>query len=62
MAVGGVNDNNYNIEIKTALAALEIRNFMSTEILTKKALGQDFLGYKNRNSLWRFDSRSYWII
>ncbi len=42
MAVGGVNDNNYNIEIKTALAALEIRNFMANEIITKKALGQDF--------------------
>jgi len=42
MAVGGVNDNFENIEIKTALAALEIKNFMANEILTKKALGQDF--------------------
>jgi class 3 adenylate cyclase/HD superfamily phosphodiesterase/ActR/RegA family two-component response regulator len=42
MAVGGVNDSNQNIELKTALAALEIRNFMANEILLKKALGQEF--------------------
>lgn len=42
MAVGGVNDNNQNIELKTALAALEIRNFMSNEIQVKKEAGQEY--------------------
>ena len=42
MAVGGVSENTENIELKTALAALEIRNFMANEIITKKALGLDF--------------------
>ena len=31
MAVGGVGTNNENIELKTALAALEIRNFIQNE-------------------------------
>jgi len=42
MAVGGVNEHSVNIELRTALAALEIRNFMANEIQTKKALGQDY--------------------
>lgn len=42
MAVGGVGTNTENIEIKTALAALEIRNFMQNEITTRKALGRDY--------------------
>jgi len=42
MAVGGVNEHSINTELRTALAALEIRNFMANEIQTKKALGQDY--------------------
>lgn len=42
MAVGGVGTNNENIELKTALAALEIRNFMQNEITTRKAFGKDY--------------------
>ena len=42
MAVGGVGTNNENTEIKTALAALDIRNFMQNEIITRKAFGKDY--------------------
>jgi len=42
MAVGGVGTENENIELRTALAALEIRDFMSNQIVTRQALGKDF--------------------
>lgn len=42
MAVGGVNETTDNIQLRTALAALEIRNFMSNEIRNRKALNKDF--------------------
>jgi class 3 adenylate cyclase len=42
MAVGGVSRKHQIIEINSALAALEIVNFMETEKLTSKALGKDY--------------------
>jgi adenylate cyclase len=42
MAVGGVGSSNENTEIKTALAAIEIRNFMQNDIATRKAIAKDF--------------------
>jgi class 3 adenylate cyclase/CheY-like chemotaxis protein len=42
MAVGGVTKKHNIIEINTALAALEIQNFINTEIQTQKALGNDY--------------------
>ena len=42
MAVGGVGTECENIELRTALAALEIRDFMSNEIITRQALGKDY--------------------
>jgi len=42
MAVGGVTKKHNVIEINTALAALEIQNFINTEIQTQKALGKDY--------------------
>jgi adenylate cyclase len=42
MAVGGVNDSSQSIELKTALAAIEIRDFMANEIQIKKALGEEY--------------------
>jgi class 3 adenylate cyclase/CheY-like chemotaxis protein/HD superfamily phosphodiesterase len=41
MAVGGVGDSNELTELKTALAAIEIRNFMDNEISTRQAIGKD---------------------
>ena len=42
MAVGGVTEEDPNPSVRTALAALEIRNFMLTDIMTQKALQRDF--------------------
>ena len=42
MAVGGVTEDAPNPILRTALAAIEIRNFMLTDISTEKALGRDF--------------------
>ncbi|MGV6861237.1 MAG: adenylate/guanylate cyclase domain-containing protein [Putridiphycobacter sp.] len=42
MAVGGVTKKQENIEINTALAAIEIRNFIKNEVQTQQALGNDF--------------------
>ena len=41
MAVGGVGENTELTELKTALAALEIKNFMSNEVSTRQALSKD---------------------
>lgn len=42
MAVGGVTKKHNIIEINTALAAIEIQNFVNTEMQTQKALGKDY--------------------
>ncbi|MCB0478102.1 MAG: response regulator [Crocinitomicaceae bacterium] len=42
MAVGGVTESNPNPSIRTALAAIRIRDIMETEIQTAKAFGRDF--------------------
>lgn len=42
MAVGGVTESDPNPGIRTALAALEIRNFILNDIMTQKALQRDY--------------------
>jgi len=42
MAVGGVTETDPAPSIRMALAAIEIRNFMTTDIQTQKALDRDF--------------------
>lgn len=42
MAVGGVTEEDPNPLIRTALAAIEIRNYMLNDMLTAKALNRDF--------------------
>lgn len=42
MAVAGVTEQDPNPAIRTALAAMEIRNFMRTDGQTLRALGRDF--------------------
>lgn len=42
MAVGGVTSTALNVELNTALAAIEIKQFMQTEIAKRKALGKDY--------------------
>ncbi|WP_066758314.1 adenylate/guanylate cyclase domain-containing protein [Crocinitomix algicola] len=42
MAVGGVTEKSPNPILRTALAAIEMRNFVITEIETEKALGRDY--------------------
>jgi len=42
MAVGGVTEKEPSVAMRTALAAIEIQNFMMTEQQTAKALGRDF--------------------
>ena len=42
MVVGGVTEDDPYPAIRTALAAIELRNFVATEIETNKALNRDF--------------------
>lgn len=42
MVVGGVTEDDPYPAIRTALAAIELRNFIATEIETNKALGRDY--------------------
>lgn len=42
MAVGGVTEDDPYPAIRTALAAIELRNFVETEIETNKALNRDY--------------------
>lgn len=42
MAVGGVTEHEPFTALRTALAALEMQNFIENDILTSKALGKDF--------------------
>lgn len=42
MAVGGVTEKDPHVAIRTALAAMEMQNFILNDILTKKALGQEY--------------------
>ncbi len=42
MAVGGVTEDDPHPAIRTALAAIELRNFMTNEIETNKALNRDY--------------------
>ncbi|OIQ36439.1 MAG: hypothetical protein BM555_02720 [Crocinitomix sp. MedPE-SWsnd] len=42
MAVGGVTEKEPSVAMRTALAAIEIQNFMMTEQETAKALSRDF--------------------
>lgn len=42
MVVGGVTENDSYPAIRTALAAIEMRNFVNTEIETNKALNRDY--------------------
>ncbi len=42
MAIGGVTEGLPHPALRTAFASLEMRNFMMNDILTKKALNQDY--------------------